>query len=414
MTTFERFERNVPELMTELAPARIPDYFDSMLRETAKHPQRPAWSALERWLPMGVYARNAQIRPFNVRPVLVLVLIGVLIAAGLALYVGSLPTRLPPPFGPARNGQIVFSTLDGDISSVDPKTGTVRPLIVGATDDIAPWFSPDGQRFMFVRKMTTGDAYFVADSDGSNIRKLVDPRVEWFEWSPASDRIVVRHRVDGLITTSVVDVATGASTKLDVGLDIQLPSWRPDHDQIVFSTDQGEDHLFYVVNPDGKGLRRLATAPGTLNSPSLSPDGRSIAYATWEADKPGRQGRIHILDIDSGVDREPAFQGSSGYIELAPIFSPDGTKLLLERYVPAGGYRLVIVPVDGSGPAIMLGDRRPELTNGAGSMWSPDGTTILTTYNNDHRTWLFSADGNNAQRVDWTRTGALSWQRLAP
>ena len=413
MTTFERFERDIPELMTDLAPARVPDYFDSMLQETARHRQRPAWSYLERWIPMGVVARTARVRPLNVRPVLVLVLIGMLIAAGLALYVGSLPTRLPPPFGPARNGQIVFSTADGDISAVDPKTGTVRPLIVGETEDIAPWFSPDGQRFMFVRKVSGGDAYFVADADGSNVRKLVDPRADWFEWSPASDRIVVRHWVDGLITTSVVDVATGALTKLEVGLDIQDPTWRPDHDQIVFSTDQGEDHLFYVVNPDGKGLRRLATAPGTVNSPSLSPDGRSIAYATWEADKPGRQGRIHILDIDSGVDREPAFQSSSGSTELVPIFSPDGTKLLLLRNVPAG-YRLVIVPADGNGPAITLGDLHPLFTDGASSMWSPDGTTILTTYNNDHRTWLFSADGNNAQRVDWTTTGALSWQRLAP
>ena len=28
MTTFERFERAIPELMTELSPARVPDYFD--------------------------------------------------------------------------------------------------------------------------------------------------------------------------------------------------------------------------------------------------------------------------------------------------------------------------------------------------------------------------------------------------
>src|SRR6188508_2102584 len=52
MTTFERFERSIPELMTELAPARVPDYFDDMLRETASHGQRPAWSFPERCLPM--------------------------------------------------------------------------------------------------------------------------------------------------------------------------------------------------------------------------------------------------------------------------------------------------------------------------------------------------------------------------
>jgi Tol biopolymer transport system component len=414
MTTFERFEREIPGLMTELAPARVPDYFDDMLRQTAGHRQRPAWTYLERWLPMGVLARTVPMRQVSWRPILVLALLVLLIAAALFAYAGSLPKRLPAPFGPARNGQIVFSTADGDISTVDPKTGTVRPLIVGETEDIAPWFSPDGQRFMFVRKISGGEAYFVADADGSNARKLVDPRVDWFEWSPASDRIVVRHWVDGVITTSIVDVASGESTKLDVGLDVLVPTWRPNHDQIVFGTDEAEDHFLYVVNPDGKGLRRLATAPGAVGSPSLAPDGRSIAYATWETDKPGRHGRIHILDIDSGVDHEPALLGSSGSPELSPIFSPDGTKLLIERSVPAGGYRLVIVPVDGNGPPITVGDLHPVFTNGASSMWSPDGKTILTTYNNDHRTWLFSADGNSAQRVNWTTTGALSWQRLAP
>ncbi len=37
MTTFERFEREMPELMTELSPARVPDYFDDMLRADRPH-----------------------------------------------------------------------------------------------------------------------------------------------------------------------------------------------------------------------------------------------------------------------------------------------------------------------------------------------------------------------------------------
>ncbi len=54
---FDRFEREIPDLMEELAPTRRPDYFDEMLRATAAARQRPAWSSLERWLPMGEIAR---------------------------------------------------------------------------------------------------------------------------------------------------------------------------------------------------------------------------------------------------------------------------------------------------------------------------------------------------------------------
>jgi len=53
MTAFDRFERSIPELMTELAPLGAPDYVNDLLQRTAATRQRPAWSALERWIPMA-------------------------------------------------------------------------------------------------------------------------------------------------------------------------------------------------------------------------------------------------------------------------------------------------------------------------------------------------------------------------
>src|SRR4029078_9915810 len=63
MTTFDRIERRLPELIEELASATVPDYFDDMLRHTSRSRQRPAWSALERWLLMGVIDRSVPLRP---------------------------------------------------------------------------------------------------------------------------------------------------------------------------------------------------------------------------------------------------------------------------------------------------------------------------------------------------------------
>ena len=105
MTTFERFERSIPELMTELAPARVPDYFDDMLQQTEGVTQRPAWSFPERWLPVDIAARPLVTRSFPWRPLAVLALLALLIAAGLAVYVGS-QNRVPPPFGVAGNGAL--------------------------------------------------------------------------------------------------------------------------------------------------------------------------------------------------------------------------------------------------------------------------------------------------------------------
>ena len=44
MTAFERIEPRLPELLADLAPARVPDYFDDLLLATARTRQRPAWA----------------------------------------------------------------------------------------------------------------------------------------------------------------------------------------------------------------------------------------------------------------------------------------------------------------------------------------------------------------------------------
>ena len=85
-----------PRLLRRHAPAH-----DAV--STAAALERP-----ERWLPMGVIARPIPIRPLPWRPIAVAALITLLAAATL-IYAGS-RARVPAPFGPARNGVIVYGT----------------------------------------------------------------------------------------------------------------------------------------------------------------------------------------------------------------------------------------------------------------------------------------------------------------
>ena len=54
MTTFDRIDAALPELIDELAAPTRPRLLRRHAPATAATRQRPAWSALERWLPMGV------------------------------------------------------------------------------------------------------------------------------------------------------------------------------------------------------------------------------------------------------------------------------------------------------------------------------------------------------------------------
>src|SRR6476659_47316 len=146
----DAFERTVTEWLHADAAHRVPDHLDAVLRVTSATSQRPAWSSLERWLPVDTTFRP---RLFQTpRPSQVLLLGAVILAlvAALLLYAGSQQHRLPPPFGPARNG-IILSSGNGDIVQVDPAALARRTIVGGPTFDFGPGFSRDGTKLSFLR-----------------------------------------------------------------------------------------------------------------------------------------------------------------------------------------------------------------------------------------------------------------------
>lgn len=131
------------------------------------------------------------------------------------------------------------------------------------------------------------------------------------------------------------------------------PVWSPDGSAIVYY-HQAEG--LHVVDPDGANDRLLSGLP---NSPyfGFSRDWHWIAFAVYEA--PGRAS-IEVMRPD-GSERRVVGHGSCC---VAPVFSPDGTRL-----VYADGDALVVVNVDGSGAT-----RAAE--QGAYPRWSPNGRSL--------------------------------------
>jgi DNA-binding beta-propeller fold protein YncE len=71
------------EVFTDLAAPNRPDYRDDLFRRTARTRQRPAWTYIERWLPVTIVtARQATAPPL--RSIWTLLLVGVLTAALIA------------------------------------------------------------------------------------------------------------------------------------------------------------------------------------------------------------------------------------------------------------------------------------------------------------------------------------------
>src|SRR6188474_2149422 len=145
----DRFQHELPDILTAIAAPREPDYVDDLLAQASATRQRPRWSFLERWLPMDATVRySARVPSIPWRPIVVAALLIALVAA--ALLVAGSQQRIPPPFGPAKNGALLYG--DGDIYVREGIDGASRLLIGGPTDDFAAGFTRDGARMTFLRR----------------------------------------------------------------------------------------------------------------------------------------------------------------------------------------------------------------------------------------------------------------------
>jgi TolB protein len=120
-----------------------------------------------------------------------------------------------------------------------------------------------------------------------------------------------------------------------------------------------------VSDADGENARVVADSPQPLMSPAWSPDGRRIAYVSFE----GNQQSVYVQTLRTGTrERVSARPG----VNSSPAFSPDGRQLTITRSDERGN--LDIFSLD------LATQVMRQLTNDAAidteGVWSPDGRSI--------------------------------------
>jgi Tol biopolymer transport system component len=420
MTQRDGFDRMALEWLDEQAGRNAPSYLAEVLARTTRTRQRPAWSSLERWLPVLTTLRLAPV-PRMAWLLVVAALIAAIFVA--VLVAGSRSQPLPAPFGPARNGTVVYGGSDGDIHSLNTTTGTTSILVAGSPIDSAPLLSPDGTRILFLRDVvldpaTGGQAATIltANVDGSNVKAITGnlANIQDAAWSHDGSKVIVAadlnespalqlFSIGGTAPPFVIDTGGMAASSL---------AFRPGDHELTFlgSNDLGDG--VYAVGVDGRGLRTIApyTTPLTRLSASLSPDGSKVAYTVWD----GTTGTLHVTDVATGRDTIPALDPPSGggVIDEFSGWSPDGSLLVFGRYNGSPVVHFAVAPSTG-GRVTEIGPGRAASADYA--QFSPDGTSVLAYYGIDKSTWLLDPAGLAADRqLSSAITERSSWQRLAP
>jgi hypothetical protein len=426
MTTNDAFERNLSLWLHEDAEHHVPEHLAAVLQRTATARQRPAWSSLERWLPVNITVRRSEFdRPVPFGQIGLLFVIGLLIAAFVAIAVGS--HRTPSPYGLARNGAIVASH-DGDIYALDPASSAASVVIGGDSFDFAPTFSRDGTQFLFLRAASrpADDApalltLMVANANGSGVRALTDPLEElaWFDWSPNGAQIAYVAEFGNL---SVVNLDGSGSITLDVGQSAHFVTWLPpDGSEILFR--RGRLKLsdprpgIFAVRPDGTGLRQISETPSNNDFDfmglTVAPDGSRVSYSRYSSR--GTPSAI-ILDLRTGEER--VLPGPKGTAQSGgAVFSPDGTLIVYSRIYANGDHQLILASSDGSSEGTALGPRMSGPTEGSTSIFTPDGSAVIAGYGQDDARVIYRLPVDGSPGSVLTQSASFSFtdvQRLAP
>jgi TolB protein len=194
----------------------------------------------------------------------------------------------------------------------------------------------------------------------------------------------------------------GEQPLLTLNEPIMSPAWSPDGKQIAYVSFERGHASVYVQSPATQKRSVLADFPGSNSAPAWSPDGKQLAIVLTR----DGSSQLYMVRADGSDLRRITFSES---IDTEPAFSPDG-KFLLFTSDRGGSAQIYRVAVEG-GYAERL---TFEGGNNFSPRFSPDGKSFVYSHFKDGMFYIAVQDFESKQTQILTTGGWEKKPSFAP
>jgi Tol biopolymer transport system component len=285
------------------------------------------------------------------------------------------------------------------------------PPTAGTASDATVFFDSDRSGNFELYRMTT---------EGTDVTPLTDdPHYDswWPRLSPDRTRIAFHRSPKGVHDTDFKKVSLWM-VNIDGSHLVQLRppgldgwaqqghvEWFPGGRSLVLFGGSKTNPQIYVTDATGRSPRRLTHRGGTNIDPSVSPDGKTVAFVGCPGSicTPGRY-EIYTIGVDGNAKVTRLTR--DGLRDHDPYYSPDGTRIAwltqtsTKGLHPGGSWNIRIANADGTGLRRLTDDHninsKPD--------WSADGSVIYFHRLDVRNAKVFSifaieADGSGLREV---------------
>ncbi|HEY2158349.1 MAG TPA: cellulase family glycosylhydrolase [Isosphaeraceae bacterium] len=252
-----------------------------------------------------------------------------------------MPGRIEAPNW-LRDGQTLVVNSGGRLLRIPVAGGTPEPIDTGfatrCNNDHG--VSPDGTQLV-ISDQSQGNRrsliYTLPVAGGTP--KLITPTGPsyWHGWSPDGATLAFCGERGGEFDIYTIPAAGGAETRLTTagGLD-DGPEYAPDGKAIYFNSDRTGTMQIWRMKPDGTEQEQVTSDEFNDWFPHPSPDGRWLVFLSYEKDVAGHPENKDVTlrrmaPATRSIDVLGRFFGGQGTINV-PCWSPDGRRIAFVTY----------------------------------------------------------------------------------